>query len=565
VPLGISELKKQPGPLILHWLGDLQKARSRAMRFTVKAWFRPMEAIDDLVDVDVPVEAMHMMAIGSHWSYGTFSGFHDAKVATVRLDLPSMDLAKANRAQAPTTTLLPDFSYSLAGMESPSYVRLVPTLKGPELIFPVTEIARIWYLFHPDMLPVILGDGINHPRGMSRGDLPWNPDETRRTGDGAHVVYRSRFGDPNMKRLARLLFDPFARFRAGQLSRMFRELDKSDRFAFPFAAFPLDGHPSVKIRYVDVPAWEGRRPARRLVLSVLGIDHPPPYKFLTWEPINDNRRDDDGSPDRPIITPWSDPLILPDDDGVLLDGDGRDPRLESVSTYMLSFDDNAYDVPTDLAPRKPSSHRSDGGRPGKPVDVTTTGPDTGGSPEDGVAELAGGDMLDPPKTPIVERGPPIAFLRMRTVFDRVIEIVAEQLPHWSIDYLALGGTDNGVLEITHEERDDYRFLILHARAAGRHIYTLHGAPIADDHGKSHQIFACRQPSFQALTEREFAHWLGGFPYKGRPVWVEKEAGGLKLIPEARNHQPRTTPFDEHAWVESFAFNIASAVTTLAVP
>lgn len=566
VPLVLSELKKEPGPVVLHWFGELQKARSRSQRYTIKAHFRHVESDAEPINIDVPLEAMHLLATGTVWRYGMVTGYHDVigkskvKTGNVTLDLPTLEPKAAHRAQLPERSLLPDFAYPLDGIADPAFVRVMPTVAGPDVIFPLAEILRTWYLFHPDMLPVILGDGINHPRGMSRADLPWDPDETRRSGEGAHVVYRTRFGDPSMKRLARLLFDPFARFRAGQLARMFRDLSREPSFPLPFSLPPLEGRPTLTVRYVDVAPWENRRPARRLILSVLGIDHPPPFRELTWAPLHDNRKDPEGSPDRPVLDPFSDPLILSDDEGVQLAGDGRDPSLERARTFMLGFEDNAYYVPTELVPRKPSSHQA-GGKPNDPVIVSTTGPDTGAAAEVGVAELAGGDAL--PSTEAAQYGPPVAFLRMRAVFDRVIDYLADALPGWEVGYLSLAGTDNGVLEIPHEERDDYRFLILHVRGEGRHLYALHGAPIGDDHGRSHQIFACRQPSFRAFTESDFSRWLSGFPYKGRSVWVDKEPGGLKLIPEARNHQPRMTPFDESEWTHAFASNIADAVLVLA--
>lgn len=560
VALILQAIKDQPGPLALNWLGSLHKRRVRSgERYGIQAQFRYLLDDQPPLRTIVPMEAFHLLALGSRWSYGQFTGYAGGRTAWVRLNLPAMDVQGAHRALR-TYEAMPDWTYPLHGLSQPGSVRLIPTFGGTELIFPIAEIVRTWYLFHPAMLRVILGEGINMPHAMPAADLPWSPAGTRKTGDGAHITYDTSFGDGPMKRLARLLFDAQAKQKAGAFSRRMRQHSEKDSFQFPYTVPPLEGEPLIKIHYIDIEEWGGQ-PERRLVLSVLGIRHPPPFQFITWDPIHDNSHDPNAGPDRKPITPYSAVGVVSDGEGVTLAGEGADPHVQSVRTHLLGFDDDVYDVPTERAPRRSSTHKASGRGP-DPVNVTHTGPDTGSGGEDSVAPLAGGDMLPPPAEEKRPAGPPITLIRMRTVFDRAIEMLIPQLPGWTVAHLALAGMDSGVLNIAHETRDDYRFLILHARSPGRHVYALHGTPV--DKEKSHQLFACRQPSSLPLTTQQFTQWLSGVPYPGRPIWVDKEPGGLRLIPHPFNHKERHHFVDEAIWVEKFAYNVAHAVLAVAL-
>jgi len=560
VPLILQQLKEDPGPLVLNWLGSLRKRSTRSgQRYGIQAQFRRVLADNAPLEVIIPMEAFHLLALGTRWSYGTFNGYAGGRTCWVQLDLPALDLQGPHRALKPHEAK-PDWTYPLHGMVHPGSVRLIPVVGGADLIFPIAEMVRVWYLFHPAMLRVILGDGITQPRSMARSDLPWDPDETRKTGDGAHVTYDTAFGDGPMKRLARLLFDAHAKQKAGAFSRRLREYSEKNAFPFPYTVPPLQDRPLLKVHYTDIEEWDDN-PPRRLVLSVLAVRHPPPYRFITWDAKHDNRHDPNADPNRPIIRPFSAPGIISDGEGVTLAGEGADSHVESVRTHLLGFDDDAYGVPTERVPRRPSTHRA-GGRELASVQITHTAPDTGSGGEAGVAELAGGDMLPAPSEEKKRGGPPIALVRMRTVFDRAIELLIPQLPGWTVAYLALAGMDNGVLEIPHEKRADYRFLILHARSSGRHVYALHGTPV--DTEKAHQLFACRQPSSQPLTTLQFTQWLSGVPYAGRPIWVNKEPDGLKLIPHAFNHKRHDASFDEATWIEEFAANVSKAVRVVAL-
>ncbi|WP_424681024.1 hypothetical protein [Frateuria sp. YIM B11624] len=562
VPLILQQLKEEPGPLALNWLGSLRKRITRSgQRYSIQAQFRRLLEVATPLEVTIPMEAFHLLAVGTRWRYGTFAGYGFGRTCWVQLDLPALDTQGQHRALRPHEAM-PDWTYPLYDMMHPGSVRVIPVVGGADLVFPIAEMVRAWYLFHPAMLRVILGDGINQPRSMARGDLPWDPDETRETGDGAHVTYDTTFGDGPMKRLARLLFDGYARQKVGAFSRRLREYSEKDVFPFPYTVPPLQDQPLLKIHYIDIEEWEGHRPPRRLVLSVLAVRHPPPYRFITWDAKHDNRQDPNADPQRPTITPFSAPGIITDGEGVTLAGEGADPSVESVRTHLLGFDDDAYDVPTERAPRRPSTHQA-GGRGPNPVPVTYTAPNTGGGGEAGVAELVGGDML--PTSTEEEKGrggPPIALIRMRTIFDRAIALLTSQLPSWTVTYLTLAGMDNGVLDIVHEKRADYRFLILHARSPGRHVYALHGTPV--DEEKAHQLFACRQPSSLPLTTQQFIQWLSGVPYAGRPIWVNKESDGLRLIPKAFNHKRYDASFDEATWIREFADNVVKAVLAIAL-
>ncbi len=563
VPLTLSELRKEPGPLSLNWLGPLQRWTTRGNdRYKIQAQFYRVDTEGETLDVDIPMESFHLLATGTRWSYGRFRGYVPGKTTWVRLDLPNLDVAKAHRAQKPSRDLLPDWKYPLHNMLNPGDLRILPALAGPELIISVAEIVRTWYLFHPDMLRVMTGDGINRSSSMSSDDLPWDPKQTYLRGDHAYVTYDPGFGEEPMKRLARLLFDAHARKAAGAFSWRFRKHSAEDVFDLPYAVPPLQEYPLLKIHYVDVPSWGNRRPQRRLVLSILGVKHPPPFAHFTWQPKRDNSRDPNAGPDRPIMPQLGAAAIVSEAEGVLLAGEGMDAGIERVRTHILGFDDNAYDVPTERAPRKPASYQAGGPRK-DPVRVTQTAPDTGVPGEDGVAGLAAGDMLAGPEPEKSRSKTPVAFIRMRTVFDRAIDILTHELPGWTVAYLALEGMDNGVLDIPHEDRDDYRFLILHARTSGRHVYGLHGTPV--DAERRHQLFACRQVNGQALTTHQFRQWLGGFPYGGgRPIWVEKDSATLKLIPHAFNHQQTKGDFDEEDWVQDFAANVAKAMLAIAL-
>ena len=559
--LRLSALAEEPDTFVLNWIGGLRHRRRRtSAAYDIIAQFYRAGSKSDTIEVPVPLEAMHWLSLGSEWRYGVMTGHRRVPRATVTLDLPRLDLQNAHQAQAPAK-LIPSFAYPLHGMQRPGYCRIMPVTDGPDLVFPIAELARIWYLFHPDVVPAMIGDGLQNPRGMPRRLLPWDPDETRIAQGSAHVTYRLQMGEHAMKRLARLLFDAHGRHRAHHFANAFRKQSEADPFSLPFTSIPMEGRPILTIRYVDIPAWQVEgRPLRRLVLSVEAVDHPPPWRDMTVAPLIDTRPDPEGDPNRPIVRPYSSAIILPDNGGLALHGDAGDTSLQGAWVNLLPFQDSAFDMPVRLMPRKPSTHQSGGcNLPVAPV--TGVGSDAAGMPKDGTTSLNADDAHLSDKEKAAHDSAPIALLTMRAVFHLAIDKLLRMLPDGQAGYLDVGGTDEGLLYVVHEDgKTNHTFLILHITRPGRNVYVLRAAGEGGE--DSHQVLVCRQPSHRPLTLGQFSSWLSGFPYPGRPAWIDKRPEGLPLNPKALNHQPRKEPFDEIAWNQRFAERIVQAVRAL---
>jgi hypothetical protein len=548
-------LRSEPGPLVLNWLGDLERVRARTDRFTVQAQFlRPEEDASPL-DVALPLDVMHLLALGTAWRNGRLLHQVPAKIGRARVDFA----AHQDRIAQSPGALIPKWAYKLYGMANKGPCHLFVTDKGSELVIPLAEIVRTWYLFHPVMVRVIIGNGIAAPRTMSAKDLPWDRDETRSTGDGAHVTYRTSIGEPTMRRLARLLFSEHARDESERLATHLRVHGARGRLDFGSRTLPpLDGTAELRYRYVDLGRAPKDGPLRRLVLSVLEVAHPVPFNELSLLPMNDSRPGD-GDHTLPMMHSWTRPGMIDEEEGVTLHGDGYDSDIEAIHTALLPFEDNVYAVPARMLERKPAEYRA-GRHNNEPVAVRETGLDQGGLNAEGVAPMAADEMVKlPTREPII-----VPLLRMRAVFDEVIIELQTQLPHWTADYIGLAGTTNGVLEFQHEDRPGFRFLILHIRRPGANIYVLRAAHLEETDGKSHRILVCRQASHAAIPTHNFVQWLQGFPYAGGgSVWLDL-TGDLRLVPKHLNHQLRDEPFIESAWRARFAARITEAVVAMAL-
>lgn len=559
--LRLPELAEEPGPYILNWIGDLShRRRQKSVAYDITAQFYRVGSDGETKEVAVPLEAMHWLRLGSEWRYGVMTGERRVSRATVVLDLPRLDLQNEHQA-LPPAKLVPSFSHPLHGMQRPGYCRILPVANGPDLVIPIAEIARTWYLFHPAVVAAAIGDGIRTPRAMSRRHLPWDPDETKIVQGFAHVTYRFEMGEHAMKRLARLLFDAHGLQRSHHFANAFRQQSQDDRFSLPFTSIPMEGQPILTVRYVDLPAWhEKKRPMRRLVLSVDGVDHPPPWRDMSVAPLVDTRPDIEGDPNRPIVRPYGSAIILPDDGGLALHGDAGDTSLHGAWADMLPFKDSAFDLPVRLMPRKPSTHQS-GGAPLPPVRVDGLGADQTGRPTEGTASLNGEEAAPSEQEKATPDAPPVALLTMRAVFGLAIDTLRRSLTDGQAGYLNVGGPDEGLLHVVHEDgKTNHTFLILHAARPGKNVYVLRAA--GEDGEDSHQVLVCRQPSHRPLTLAQFSSWLAGFPYPGRPAWIDKRPDGLPLNPKGLNHQPRKEPFDEDAWNRRFAERIVMAVLAL---
>lgn len=554
-----------PGPYRLNWLGHVRKASNHsASGYEIIAQFVHAAQPDLVREIPVPLGSMHLLALGTVWRQSFYTGAIPAKEAIVRLDLAHLDLEGANKAVDPID-VIPPFKYPLHRMERRGWCRVLPTTDGEEFVFPNAEIIRTWLLYEPGIVPVILADGIAHPGAVSRKLLPWDPERTYRVDDEVvHMTYRPGVTDHRRKRLARLLFDPRAVRWAHAFAGRFRVFAENDCFSLPWALPPFDGQLELRVRYTDIPGWRASgRPSRKLVLSILGVMHPPPFRLLTTEPWSDTRQDPNASrASLPVVPRRTSEIILPSDGGLELYGNAGDHALETASLEALPFFDSVYDVPSTTLPRRhPQTHRSGVGTP-PPVVVEAAGVDPAGLPCPGVAPAAGSDSMPrglwsgpPDADPTL---PAATLLEIRPVFDGVISSLQLLLPDWSVHYLATNSSTEGVLNIQHTESEYFRpFLILHLKRPGRNVYVVRAGCWRDY--ESFRILICERVVGAAITLSEFADWLGGFPYPYGSKWLDREEGALELRCRTVVHQPRRKNSTTETWYRRFVERITDEV------
>jgi len=522
------------GPYELHWLGQLKRSENPQSPTGVdmSAHFLGGPTADfPHVDVDLPLAYLPNLRLGMLWRNGSSMVPPKGFTTMVRVDMARFDADQ--HATVDPMDVIPPSVLRLARVPMRSWVRPVPLVDGSELLVPTFELLRAMYFIHPHFIPAFVGGAFDDPDRVSPKLMPWHPKGTfRESSDVVRISFPRRTGLDWAKLLAAILFDPLAMRGLRQIfGRMHKGKLSGKPFIFPPLVPPLEGQADWRIRYLHVPPYRGAA-ARRLVLSIDDTDHPLPFKNIRpITPDNYSTRTRDQAPH--LYTHRSTRIELPNDGALDLYPTASDTRLQKVDLAGFSVGSSALDVGVLHEQKDSQLYRSPGGAHGDAVPVDGISMDESGLPAEGRPGLAASSSGA--KAAVDRNSEEADVIDMRQVFADVGDQLraSSSMAGWEIGAYGQSGT----VRVYHERRKVHRtFMVLHLRHVFRHVYVLEAEKLTSY--DTFPVLTCQRPQGQEISAREFAEWLGGFPYTEHRRWQDPTADGLMLLAVPTKHQPR---------------------------
>lgn len=533
------------GPHRLLWLGQVKRSRvDSPTGFTIEAYFTSkVRNTLTTFSVDVPLEDLPYLALGSIWKNQTYSEVEQARMRWVTIDMRRFH-GEAHRMYADVNPLqvLPASVLRLAHVDHPMGCRILPLADGSELVVPVSEILRSQYLFHPKLVAPFVNGALAFPENFSVDTLPWRPglDETfYLTPTTAMITYPQWVSLPLALRVARVVLDSRA---VTELSVLHRTVSTqalrapSTAFALPSVMPAIAERGAWRVRCTEIPTERGK-PPRLLALSIAEIDQPLPYEHLVTVALNDNRKGAEADSPLSGIHRQRTQLVLPEEEGLYLHGSSGDSALELIQLAGLEVSDNAMRVPTSRLFKDHQGFQSVSVASGQEVEVSAVALSATGIPMAGRPEVSGVIPADPKaKAPGVASSEILSLSHMKPVFDATTRKLrsAPEMADWTIEPFA----GIGLLRVAAHNRPARvrPFLVLHIHKPGRNAYLVDAGRLVPSEKMS--TFLGETLDGVALTMDDVTQWLGGFPYKVSDKWQSPRPDALLLEQATITHQPR---------------------------
>jgi hypothetical protein len=528
------ELRRFPDVLWrLNWLGAIKPEGPRApFGYRITAQFVSEGAGEPRVlELPVPLGALPKLALGSMWRNEAVVGFVPTQHAAV-----SIDFSKIHVITHPAVdpySVLPPSVYSLRALKDRSWCRVIPTLDGPELIIPHSEVLRAWYGFDARVMPFLASNGVEQPATTSRRLLLYQPEGTYLVPPrSAQITYPSHVSEDLALRLARLVLDPAARPGVRAVHRAFVRSAVGQPIPLPHLLPPNQSLSRLDVRYVPVPPYRGA-PERRLVLGIDGGDLPLPWDTLIPVALGDNRKGEDKADTLAPIRRNTTEVILPPDGALDIYGTAADAKLATVSLMGFGFRDNASHVRL-ARPAKTEQRAEHAGRSGVAITASGVSVDPTADAVDGRPGV--GDSIAP-KLP-----PHVLQLKMKEAFDGIIDSLrSEPAFHgWTARYFEDQIHGIRLVNIARDEKRPY--LILHFTNGLRHLYLIEAGKVRE--WESFCLFLGERMHGGQLSNGLLRQWLSDFPHPTGSHWMPLENNGLHWLPDYIVHQPRRRGQDE---------------------
>lgn len=511
------------------WLGDLRPSAENPSGYEVQAHFEwaaggyrnPIVIWPSLSQLDV-------LVLQSRWENKVFSGFPPGEDLVVRVLTDGAALRDPWMPGRPEMDVLTRDDYSFRGISDLARCWIFKTTHPEgELVVPVWEVLRAWYLFDGHCMPSVLA-GIRHADRIRRDLRPFLS-QTGWLEDGTPQYAAPRWlSAESMKRMARLVFDPVANDRAYDIYRqLMASAGSSSDGVIPMPAVlpPYDGEAEwtllaqpLAAASNGVPRWLALRLRRAVVSDSISRVH--------YVQELDNRQGQNWDDPSLPVKRWrrQGPALLPNP--LPLTGTGPDTGLEDAVIDEFGFEDSIVDTLQATRSEKLLQVARSVHLPANPTPIEGVGTDRAAKPRRRHAGLStGGDEPEDPPADLMERTLGAFKALIRATRERTSVTAAAKL-------LTRNGSETfRVLALDGRRR---HFAILEAELTGRFAYVLDAQRFGSE---SFKMVMCRSADYRAIPDFRFQYWLRHFPSRDGDPWTGGEATPHGWIFETIVHQP----------------------------
>lgn len=526
----------EEGKWELLWLGNLRPSTKNRSGYEVRVHFSwAGNGSKAPLFCWQPLTHLSFLRLGSIWLDGIFQG--DRRAPTRQFSVSTED-AQLRAPWSPHDRSQDLFSvsdYYFQRVRELAKCWVFRTAEGERLVVPVWEVLRAWYLFCPRVMPAILAGGITHPDPIKHGLRPFL-DGTGILEDGRPQLVRAQWlDDGEGKRLARLLFVPFAKEQTYQIFRhLMTSFDDSDSSSkndgmttIPAVLPPYEGVAPWRVRCIPLSPGADRE-RRWLALNLVGADLPNTFGDLVTILSNDNRQAPNrNDPSLKEVHRVSRPVSPPVGGALTLTSAGPDSSMDEVTIEGFAFDDGIVGAVQTVLIEKPEQNYRSVCMPGEPSPLIGGATDSVAISRPGHSRVRIEGTREGLSTDALFRLSVAAFrsLAMKGLSDS-LEWSARLISSNALDTFPVRSTLGG----------DYRnFAILEFQLGGRTAYVLDAERLRA--GDSFSLLLCRSTGYYRLLNSVFEDWLCKFPAQRSP-WRGTGILPRNVVVEDFLHQPQ---------------------------